>query len=52
MSLERIIKQQFSSYKTKDGAGVSLVRGVGNTAVDFYDLFLIISITTKGWVLQ
>jgi len=49
--MERIIKQQGTSYKTKDGAGVRLVRGVGNTAVDVSNPVLILSTTTIGRVL-
>ncbi len=46
--MERIIKQQAISLRTKDGAALSLVRGVGNTTADVYDPVLIVSITTKG----
>ena len=44
--MERKIKQEFTSYRTR--AGVSLVRGVGNPALDAHAPVLIFSITSKG----
>ncbi|NLD07930.1 MAG: hypothetical protein GX669_07635 [Lactobacillus sp.] len=46
--MERKIKQQVTSHRTKDGAGVGLVRGMENTAVDLSNPVLILSITSKG----
>jgi|LSQX01.1.fsa_nt_gb hypothetical protein len=46
--MERKIKQEVTSFRTKNGAGVSLVRGMENTAVDVSNPVLILSITSKG----
>ena len=35
--MERKISQQVRGYRTKDGAGVSLVRVLGNQTVEEYD---------------
>ncbi|MBB2183299.1 pirin family protein [Lachnospiraceae bacterium MD1] len=40
--MERRISQQVSGYRTKDGAGVSLVRVLGNQTVDVYDPILML----------
>ncbi len=40
--MKRSIKEKVTGYRTKDGAGVSLVRVLGNTTVDSYDPFLML----------
>lgn len=40
--MERKIKQQVTGYKTQDGAGVNLVRVLGNKTVDEYDPILML----------
>lgn len=40
--MERKIYQQVRGYRTKDGAGVSLVRVLGNGTVEEYDPFLML----------
>ena len=40
--MERTIKQQIRGYRTKDGAGVSLVRVLGNETVQTYDPILML----------
>jgi len=40
--MERKIKQQVRGYRTKDGAGVSLVRVLGNQTVQEYDPILML----------
>ena len=40
--MERKIKQQVRGYRTKDGAGVSLVRVLGRQTVQEYDPFLLL----------
>ena len=40
--MERKISQQVRGYRTKDGAGVSLVRVLGNGTVEEYDPFLLL----------
>ena len=50
--MERKIKQQVASYRTKDEAGMSMVRMLGNTLVYVYNPVLIVSISTKGLVEQ
>lgn len=40
--MERKIKQQVRGYRTKDGAGVSLVRVLGNRTVQEYDPILML----------
>ncbi len=40
--MERKIKQQVRGYRTKDGAGVSLVRVLGNKTVEEYDPILML----------
>lgn len=40
--MERIISQQVRGYRTKDGAGVSLVRVLGNQTVQVYDPILML----------
>jgi redox-sensitive bicupin YhaK (pirin superfamily) len=40
--MERKIKRQVSGYRTKDGAGVSLVRVLGNGTVQEYDPILML----------
>ena len=40
--MERIIDHQITGYRTRDGAGVSLVRVLGNRTVDRYDPFLLL----------
>lgn len=38
----REVEDQVKGYRTKDGAGVSLVRVLGNTTADVYDPFLML----------
>ena len=40
--MERKIKRQVTGYKTQDGAGVNLVRVLGNRTVDGYDPILML----------
>ena len=40
--MERKIKQQVTGYKTQDGAGVNLVRVLGNRTVEEYDPILML----------
>lgn len=40
--MERKIKQQVRGFRTKDGAGVSLVRVLGNGTIDEYDPILML----------
>lgn len=40
--MERKIKQQVTGYRTKDGAGVSLVRVLGNETIQEYDPILML----------
>lgn len=40
--MKRQIKNQVTGFRTKDGAGVSLVRVLGNTTVDLYDPILML----------
>ena len=42
INMERKIRQQVSGYRTKDGAGVSLVRVLGNETVQEYDPILML----------
>ena len=39
--LRKVVKQ-VQGYRTQDGAGVSLVRVLGNQTVDLYDPFLML----------
>ena len=41
-NMERKIKQQVTGYRTKDGAGVSLVRVLGNETIQEYDPILML----------
>lgn len=40
--MERKVKDQVNGYRTQDGAGVSLVRVLGNTTVETYDPILML----------
>ena len=40
--MERTINHQITGYNTRDGAGVSLVRVLGNRTVDLYDPILLL----------
>ena len=40
--MERKVKNQIQGYRTTDGAGVSLVRVLGNTTVVEYDPILML----------
>ena len=40
--MERKIKNQVTGFRTKDGAGVSLVRVLGNQTTDEYDPILML----------
>lgn len=40
--MERIIDHQITGFRTRDRAGVSLVRVPGNRTVDRYDPFLLL----------
>ena len=40
--MERKISQQVTGYRTQDGAGVNLVRVLGNRTVEDFDPFLML----------